>query len=147
MKRILDRPDERILMELTRNARIPHAELAGKVGLSRNAVRQRVERLERNGLIQGYTIVAGEGKPSAPAIAAIMFVYRHDRMRGGDVIHALKRVPEIVSCDVMSGEFDLVVRVEASAADRIREIWQELSALPGVRDTLTAFALSSMIKR
>lgn len=64
-----------------------------------------------------------------------------------EVIHALKRLPEVVSCDVISGEFDLVVRVEASATDRIREIWQEVSVLPGVRDTLTAFALSSMIKR
>jgi Lrp/AsnC family leucine-responsive transcriptional regulator len=147
MKRILDRSDERILAELTRNARIPHAELASKVSLSRNAVRQRIERLERDGLIQGYTIVAGEGTPRASAVAAMMFVYRHDRMRGGDVIQALKRVPEVVSCDVMSGEFDLVVRVEACATDRIREIWQDVSALAGVRDTLTAFALSSMIKR
>lgn len=147
MKRILDRSDERILTELTRNARIPHAELADKVNLSRNAVRQRIERLERDGLILGYTIVAGEGKPRTAATTAMMFVYRHDRMRGGDVIQALKRLPEVVSCDVMSGEFDLVVRVEASAADRVREIWQEVSTLPGVRDTLTAFALSSMIKR
>ena len=147
MKRILDRADERILGELTHNARMPHAELAEKVNLSRNAVRQRIERLERDGLIQGYTIIIGEGKPRASTIAAMMFVYRHDRMRGGDVIQALKRIPEVVCCDVMSGEFDLVVRVEASAADRIREIWQDVSALPGVRDTLTAFALSSIIKR
>ncbi len=47
----------------------------------------------------------------------------------------------------MSGDFDLVVRVEANSADRVREIWRQVSALTGVRDTLTAFALSSMIKR
>jgi Lrp/AsnC family leucine-responsive transcriptional regulator len=104
-------------------------------------------RLERDGLIQGYTIGVGEGTPRTSTIAATMFVYRHGRMRGGDVIQALKRVPEVVSCDVMSGEFDLVVRVEASDTDRCREIWQDVSALPGVRDTLTAFALSSVIKR
>lgn len=147
MKRIIDKADEKILAELTRNARIPHAELAEKVNLSRNAVRQRIERLERDGLILGYTIAVGEGRPRASTITAMMFVYRHDRMRGGDVIQALKRLPEVVSCDVMSGDFDLVVRVEADAADRIREIWQEVSALPGVRDTLTAFALSSLVKR
>lgn len=147
MKRILDRADERILAELTRNARIAHAELAEKVGLSRNAVRQRIERLERDGVIRGYTLVTGEGNTRTSVIAAMMFVYRHDRMRGGDVIQALKSMPEIVSCDVMSGDFDLVVRVEAATADRVREIWQHVSALAGVRDTLTAFALSSMIKR
>lgn len=147
MKRLPDRADERILAELTRNARIPHAEIADKINLSRNAVRQRIERLERSGHIGGYTIITGEGGGRAATIAAMMFVYRHDRMRGGDVLQALKNLPEVISCDVMSGEFDLVVRVEAGVADRIREIWQEISALPGVRDTLTAFALSSMIKR
>lgn len=147
MKRILDRADERILAELTRNARIPHAELAEKINLSRNAVRQRIERLERDGLIHGYTIIAGEGRPAQSAIAAMMFVYRHDRMRGGDVISALRRICEVVSCDVMSGEFDLVLRVEAAEPDRIRLVWQEISALPGVRDTHTSFALSSVIRR
>lgn len=147
MKRVLDRSDERILAELTKNARIAHAELAAKVSLSRNAVRQRIERLERDGVIQGYTIILGEGRPAPSMMAAMMFVYRRDRMRGSDVIQALRRIPEIVSCDVMSGEFDLVVRVEAAAADRIRQIWQEISSLSGVQDTLTAFALSSMIRR
>lgn len=147
MKRLLDRADDRILSELARNARIPHAELAEKINLSRNAVRQRIERLERSGVIQAYTIVTGDGRGGGATIVAMMFVYRHDRMRGGDVIQALKSIPEVVSCDVMSGEFDLVVRVEAGTADRIREIWQAISAVSGVRDTVTAFALSSMIKR
>ena len=61
----LDRADERILGELTHNARMSHAELAEKVNLSRNAVRQRIERLERDGQIQGYTIIVGDGTPRA----------------------------------------------------------------------------------
>lgn len=146
MKRLLDRADERILAELTKNARISHAELAARINLSRNAVRQRIDRLERDGLIVGYTIIAGNGRPAVSTTAAIIFVYRQDRMRGGDVVSALKHIPEVVACDVMSGEFDLVVRVEAAYVDRIREVWQ-ISALPGVRDTLTAFALSSIIRR
>ena len=43
----LDQIDQRILAELTKNARMSHAELATKVLLSRNAVRQRIERMER----------------------------------------------------------------------------------------------------
>ena len=50
----------------------------------------------------------------------MMIVYQHDRMRGGNVIRALRRICEVVSSDVMIGEFDLAVRVEASEADRIR---------------------------
>jgi len=47
----------------------------------------------------------------------------------------------------MTGDFDLLVRVESPQADRIRQIWQSISELPGVRDTLTAFALSSVIRK
>ncbi|MCV3211028.1 Lrp/AsnC family transcriptional regulator [Mesorhizobium sp. YC-39] len=147
MKYLLDRTDEQILNELKNNARISHAELSSKVNLSRNAVRVRIERLEREGFIKGYTIVSGEGLSNEALTTAMMFVYRHDRMRGGDVIHALRRIPEVISCDVMTGDFDLLVRVESGDADRIRQIWQQISELPGVRDTLTAFALSSVIRK
>ncbi|KQX02945.1 AsnC family transcriptional regulator [Ensifer sp. Root423] len=146
MKYVLDRTDELILSELKANSRVSHIELANKVNLSRNAVRVRIERLERDGVIKGYTIVTGGG-PGSSVTTALMFVYRHDRMRGGDVIQALRKIPEIVACDVMTGDFDLLVRVESSDVDRIRHIWQQIAEVPGVRDTLTAFALSTIIRK
>ena len=78
----LDQIDQRILAELTKNARMSHAELATKVLLSRNAVRQRIERMERQGYIQGYTIVAGP--PGQGPVSAFLMVYRKDRVRGAD---------------------------------------------------------------
>ena len=146
MKRITDKLDERIVGELTRNARITHAELAGRVHLSRNAVRQRIRRLERDGIIQGYTIIARPGG-DRKSLAALIFVYRQDRMRGADVIQALRGIPEVIACDVVSGEFDLIVRVESPDSDRIRQIWEGIARLPGVRDTVTAFMLSPVIRR
>ncbi|MBB4196024.1 DNA-binding Lrp family transcriptional regulator [Rhizobium aethiopicum] len=147
MKYLLDRTDEQILVELKANARISHADLSAKVNLSRNAVRVRIERLEREGFIKGYTILTGDGGNSQNVTTALIFVYRQDRMRGGEVIQALRKIPEVVACDVMTGDFDLLVRVESSEADRIRQIWQLIAEMPGVRDTLTAFALSSVIRR
>ena len=147
MKYLLDRVDEQILCALQSNARASHAELSGKVNLSRNAVRVRIERLEREGFIKGYTIVRGDGEDDSHITTALMFVYRQDRMRGGEVIQALRKIPEVIACDVMTGDFDLLVRVESPHTDRIRQIWQLISELPGVRDTLTAFALSSVIRK
>ncbi|NEJ11257.1 winged helix-turn-helix transcriptional regulator [Rhizobium leguminosarum] len=129
------------------NARTSHAELSAKVNLSRNAVRVRIERLEREGFIKGYTIITGDGATSRNVTTALVFVYRHDRMRGGDVIQALRKIPEVVACDVMTGDFDLLVRVESSKADRITQIWHLIAEMPGVRDTLTSFALSSVIRK
>ncbi|WP_105404679.1 MULTISPECIES: Lrp/AsnC family transcriptional regulator [Neorhizobium] len=147
MKYLLDKVDEQILVELKTNGRTSHAELSAKVNLSRNAVRARIERLEREGFIKGYTIITGDGGSSQQVTTALIFVYRHDRMRGGEVIQALRKIPEVVACDVMTGDFDLLVRVESSEADRIRQIWQSIAEMPGVRDTLTAFALSSVIRK
>ncbi|WP_055135469.1 Lrp/AsnC family transcriptional regulator, partial [Pseudomonas corrugata] len=98
MKRILDPLDERIIAELRLNARAAHAELAAKVNLSRNAVRQRIERLERDGAIQGYTVRTGEGLSAASNINAVIFVYRYDRMRGAEVLQALQAMPEVLQC-------------------------------------------------
>jgi Lrp/AsnC family leucine-responsive transcriptional regulator len=137
-----DQIDLRILDALERNARIPHAELAEQIHLSRNALRARIERLERDGEIAGYTIRRCAGRDQAGPMVALIFVYRQDRLRGAEVLVALRRIPEVISCDVMSGEFDIVLRLEASAADRIRAIWQQIASMPGVRDTLTSFALS-----
>ena len=145
MKRILDPLDERILAELTANARIAHAELGSKVNLSRNAVRQRIERLERDGAIQGYTLRIGEGRRPASLISAVIFVYRYDRMRGEAVLDALRGLPEIVQCEVLSGEFDLMLRVEAASPERVHLVWKEIAAMPGVENTVTSFVLSAVI--
>lgn len=145
MKRLLDPQDERILAELTANAKISHAELGSKVNLSRNAVRQRIERMERDGAIQGYTIRVGEGRKPAAPISAIIFVYRHDRMRGDDVVRAVKAIPEVTMCEVMSGEFDLMVRIEAAHPERVHAVWTLIAAMPGVENTVTTFVLSKLV--
>lgn len=139
-----DAIDAQLLALLREHARASHAELAQRVHLSRNAVRERIARLERDGAIRAYTIV----EPSdAPAVTAVLLVDRVDRMRGADVIDALRRIPVVVQCDVVSGELDLVVRVEADDAERVREAWQSIAALPGVRDITTAWSLGTLIDR
>jgi DNA-binding Lrp family transcriptional regulator len=145
VKRILDPLDERIISELTLNARATHAELAIKVNLSRNAVRQRIERLERDGAIQGYTLRRHEGHTASSLINAVIFVYRYDRMRGTDVLQELKKMPEVFQCDIMSGEFDLLVRVGASTPERVHKVWSDISAMAGVENTVTSFVLHSVV--
>lgn len=142
----MDAIDQKIVAELTRNARISYAELASKVLLSRNAVRQRIERLERQGHIAGYTIVRGGGE-TGEVVSALVLVYRQDRMRGGDVLAALRRIPEVVICEILSGDFDIMVRLEATSLERIRRIWEDIAQMSGVRDTVTALTLSSVVNR
>ncbi|WP_416442463.1 Lrp/AsnC ligand binding domain-containing protein [Leucobacter sp. HNU] len=59
----------------------------------------------------------------------------------------IAKIPEIVRCDILTGEYDLLVRVDAHSVERVQEIWEEVSALPGVANTVTSFSLSTMIDR
>ena len=76
-----------------------------------------------------------------------MLVYRKDRLRGGDVLAVLKRIPEVVICEILSGDFDIIVRLEAPSLQRIRAVWEDIAKMPGVQDTVTALTLSSVVNR
>jgi Lrp/AsnC family leucine-responsive transcriptional regulator len=113
----------------------------------RNAVRQRIERLERQGHIADYTIVRSSNRTGEDMVSALVLVYRQDRMRGGDVLAALTRLPEVVLCEILSGEFDIMVRLEAASLERVRTIWEDTAQMAGVRDTVTALTLSRIVNR
>lgn len=141
----LDQIDRQILAALTEDARVPLVSLASQVHLSRNAVKQRMERMERQGVIGGYSVVPG--RAGASPVSAIVLVYRSDRMRGGGVVTEIARIPEVRRCDVLSGDFDLLVTLEAESMDRIGEIWELLAAVPGVANTVTAVSLTRVVDR
>ena len=143
----LDAIDRQLFDALREDARTPVATLAQRVGLSRHAVRHRIDRLEALKVIAGYTVRSGERPAGAPVVRAVILVYRKDRMRGADVTTAIARLPEVSYCAVLSGELDLLVHLEAPSQDRITEIWQMLAALPGVVDTHTSFVLSPLVDR
>ena len=139
--------DRQILAELTDDARTPLVTLAARVHLSRNAVRQRIERMERDGVIAGYTVIRGQADRDAPPVTAVLFVYRVDRMRGGQVLAELAAIPEVARCDILAGEFDLLVTLQAESMDRVGEVWERIAALPEVANTVTSVALTTVIDR
>ncbi|HXH33345.1 MAG TPA: Lrp/AsnC family transcriptional regulator [Plantibacter sp.] len=141
----LDEIDREILAALTSDARVPLVTLAARVHLSRNAVKQRIDRMERDQVIAGYTLV--RGMPTGTTVTAIVLVYRADRMRGAGVVAELSRIAEVVRCDILSGEFDLIVTVTAASMGRLGEIWEQIAALPGVDNTVTSVSLARVIDR
>lgn len=143
----LDEIDEQLLIELNNNARISLVSLGEKVHLSRNAVRQRIERMERDGIIAGYTVIRGKQAGVHSPLRAYFFVYRADRMKGGEVLLTISNIPEVVRCDILSGDFDVLVSIEAESADRVQAIWEQIAALPGVINTVTALSLSTPTNR
>lgn len=108
----LDLTDKRILSELENNARISWADLGRSVALTAPAVRERVRRLERSGIITGYKAQLSYEKLGYPIEALIrVAVTTHERTQR--VTNLIKGMPEVAECLLLTGEdtFSIHVRV------------------------------------
>ena len=142
MKIQIDKFDHKIIEILTDNARISITELSSIINLSRNAVTNRINKLETSGLIKGYTTIFGDVVADNRLVVAAIMVFRKDRMRDKDVIDYANKVQEIKSCYVVSGEYDIFLLIKAPSQERIHEIWTDISNLESVKHTETIFVLS-----
>jgi DNA-binding Lrp family transcriptional regulator len=144
-KRVLDAVDERLISLLTHNARLPTAALARQLGLSRSAVQERLKRLERDGVVLGYTLVLADQSPPAAFAAHVMIRLEpklHDRAIG-----ALRGLPEVKSCRTVSGEWDLVAEVEAQSGVLLDDVLTRIGKLPGIARTTSAIVLTTKFDR
>jgi DNA-binding Lrp family transcriptional regulator len=141
----LDPIDQHLLHELREDARCPVALLARKVGLSRTAVQARLTRLERDGVIAGYTLRTGEAHERAQVRAHVMLTVGPKLT--GAVEAALRRVPEVRSLLSVSGGFDMIAIVQAESIERLDGLIDAIGLIDGVERTHTAVVLSTRIDR
>jgi DNA-binding Lrp family transcriptional regulator len=141
MKRSLDRNDAKLLDLLKLNAREATASLARKLNLSRSAVQDRISRLERDGVIAGYTIRLGEDAPEDRLQAIVRFTV--DPKHTADIIRKISSSAEAKSCYSVSGAFDLIVIVGAATAVRLNQILQEFGEIEGVERTTSSIVLDA----
>jgi len=130
----LDDVDKHLIEALQRDGRLPYTQLAGEVGLSEAAVRQRVRRLVDSGVTQ---IVA--------VTDPLMLGFRRMAMVGirveGDtrsVADAVSEIPEIDYVVIVAGSFDLLVEVVCEDDEHLLDLLNtKIRAVPGVRSTDT----------
>ena len=144
--RRLDAVDERILRLLVRNARATWREVGDVVGLSANAVAQRVRRLEQAGVVRGWTAVldpAIEG-PSATALVSLKITTDVDAPALEAAMAALPCVTEVLD---LSGPVDYQVRVRFRDQSELYDATNALRALPGVVGIETRTVLREVLRR
>ncbi|MCB9994505.1 MAG: Lrp/AsnC family transcriptional regulator [Hyphomicrobiaceae bacterium] len=124
----MDAKDEALVDLLRRDSRMPLKSLGAAVGLSISAVKERIARLVRDGIIEGFTIRTA---PSLRPHRALMIVTTASR-QCAIVPPRLEHISEIVSCDSVGGDVDLVLDIAASDAARVQAIRDEVAAIEGV---------------
>ncbi len=142
----LDAVDERILRLLVRNARATWREIGDVVGLSANAVAQRVRRLEQVGVVRGWTAVLDPALDGAHNTALVSLKVTTDadvaELEAG--IAALASVVEVLD---LSGPVDYQVRVRFRSARDLYQVTDALRVLPGVVGMETRTVLRQVLSR
>jgi Lrp/AsnC family leucine-responsive transcriptional regulator len=145
-RRRLDPVDRALLQILVHEARLPHAELARRVKMSRPAVHNRLKRLEADRVIRGYRatfdweaighpltvfVLVRTVGPAASAAARAILAFSDD-------------TATVDECFRVTGEWSLLLAVHASTARAVETLIDRIRALPNVRSTQTLVALSAL---
>ena len=141
----MDETDSRLIDALRENARAPTAALARALGLSRTTVQSRIERLERAGVIAGYTARLSDAHERGQIHAYVMMTVTHKQAAA--VIAAVRRLPGVRSLQSVSGPFDLIARATAPSVADMDALIDALGALDGVERTTSSIVLSTKIDR
>lgn len=137
--------DQQLLSVLRENARASTAEIARRLGLSRTTVQSRIERLERDGVIGGYTVRVNEAAERGHIRAHIMVALLPRHM--ASVVEALRAMPEVRALHSVSGPFDLVAMGVVPSVEGMDELTDRIGAIDGVERTTSSIILSAKFER
>jgi DNA-binding Lrp family transcriptional regulator len=136
----MDELDEQILQILRRDARTPYTEIADRVGTSEGTVRNRVEQLVEDGVIERFTVATRTGNVKAMIEVGVdVSVDTHD------ISNRVVEWPEVDFVWQVSGEEDIVFVVDAQDTERVNEIITQTRELDEVVSTKTRLILDERV--
>jgi len=116
----LDETDRAILRLLQEDARMPFSEIAREIDMSSATVHDRVNKLESEGVIQGYH-ASIDPKAAGYGISAFVGI-RVEQGGEWDTLERLREIDGVQEVHLTTGEWDIVMRVYATDADELREL-------------------------
>jgi len=143
----LNKIDRNILRVLQKEGRTSYAELARQVGLSTTPCKERVKRLERDGVIRGYQAILN---PSFLDAALVVIVQIRLNRTSQDIFEDFKHhaydLPEVQECYLVSGNFDYLIKARVADMAAYRKFLGEtLLTLPGVQES-TSYVVMEQVK-
>ena len=145
----MDRYDKRIIDALQRDGRISNKQLAQLVNLSESACLRRVRALEDSGLIERYVAMVDQARAGLPGDVLVHIgLHREEQSELAAFEEAVRNIPEVMECYLMTGEFDYLLRiVVADMADFERIHKDALTRLPGVARVNSSVAIRTVLKK
>jgi Lrp/AsnC family leucine-responsive transcriptional regulator len=141
---VLDHVDRELIMLLAEDPRVSQRQLAKTIGMSAPAVGERIARLERQGVIRGYTIDIDWGALGMPVLVYIPMTIA----AGSDLellVQELRAIPELEELTVVTGGYDLIARFRLRDHAHLQEVLLDrLYPISGLRRFETFLSLGEI---
>ena len=137
--------DQQLIALLRENARLPITELARKLQVSRTAALSRLHRLERDGVIKGYTVKLSDEYLQG-CIKAMVMIKAPPTQRQ-NIERALAKIPQLITLYSISGSFDMTAVVVAPSVAELDQVIDRIGVLEGVEETQSSVVLSTKFER
>lgn len=141
----MDAIDKRILRQMQEDSRLSMADLGDKVGLSASACHRRIKAMEDSGVISGYVASLNAelmGQTMSFVLEVSLNSQSDEAMRAFE--SALELIPEILHCDLMTGGFDYVMRINAKDSRDFERIHARVRGAPHVMTLETKMVLRNV---
>jgi DNA-binding Lrp family transcriptional regulator len=144
----MDIVNQEIIATLKQNGRITWGELASQIGISRQALRKRVERLEHKGEIIGYTIVTAHKDDNVEQNKSVVRAFLKIRFAKGNdcfkLARAMSSCQNIAGSWAITGDWDMMALVEAASMEKISEIREMFVSTGGIDEIETDAVLNHL---
>ncbi len=142
---IINGKDKALLGLLRTNARASTSQLARDLGLSRATVTSRIERLEKRGIIKGYTIRFDENFERGQIHAHVMI--RSNPKSSAHIVQQLKKLSAVTALHAVNGNYEMLAIIEAESTEALDELLDTIGNIEGINQTNTSIILSTKFVR
>jgi Lrp/AsnC family transcriptional regulator for asnA, asnC and gidA len=144
---LLDEMDQKILLHLVCNARIPFLEIARECGVSGAVVHQRVKKMEDAGIIVGSQFII---KPDALGynVCAFIGIQLTEPGKYNEVVVKLMHVPEVVECHYVTGDYAVLIKILCRDNNHLLSaLAEKIHTISGIEKTHTFLSLDRAFER
>ena len=139
----MDAIDRKIIEYVQERGRDTYAEIGAAVGLSVSAINERLKKLERTGVIQGWGARV-DAKAIGRGVLGFMFLLVDRPENEKRLVEAICALPQVLECHHVTGDWSYLVKLRLAEVSEIETVLSEtIKQFPGAIRTHTFLALST----
>lgn len=130
---------------LRENARTSVSDLARALNLSRTTVQNRIAKLERQGVIKGYSVEYGADYLAELISSHVLIKVNQPLTHITNA--ALEKLPAVAELYAISGEYDLIAVIKSESLSQLNQTLDDIANLDGVERTNSSVILETKFRR